>query len=215
MVAEMAIMNGTSHPARTTAALRPLAHITPPGARIVVSPLPSSPKDTMINRTHNTLSENVRAQSIELLNRYLAASIDLRAQLKHAHWNVRGAAFIAVHELFDKVAAATDGYADTIAERAAALGGTAHGTVQFASERSFLVPSVVGVAEEKPHIEAISGALASFGEYTRKAIDEVALWGDFGTADLFTEVSRSVDHQLWLVESHSKPESASRANGAA
>ena len=30
--------------------------------------------------THNTLSENIRAQSVELLNKHLAASIDLQAQ---------------------------------------------------------------------------------------------------------------------------------------
>lgn len=49
--------------------------------------------------THNTLSENSRGQSVELLNRHLAAAIDLHAQVKQAHWNVRGSSFSAVHEL--------------------------------------------------------------------------------------------------------------------
>jgi hypothetical protein len=52
-------------------------------------------------RTSNTLSENIRFKSAELLNRHLAAAIDLHAQVKQAHWNVRGPAFIAIHELFD------------------------------------------------------------------------------------------------------------------
>ena len=90
--------------------------------------------------THNALSENVRAQSAELLNLHLAAAIDLHGQLKQAHWNVRGPTFIAVHELFDKVAETVEGYTDQIAERAAALGAIAQGTVQVAAERSFLVP---------------------------------------------------------------------------
>ena len=55
--------------------------------------------------THNTLSQNIRAQSIELLNKHLAAAIDLHGQTKQAHWNVRGPNFIAIHELFDKVSA--------------------------------------------------------------------------------------------------------------
>ena len=38
--------------------------------------------------THNTLSENIRAQSVELLNKHLAAAIDIRAQMEQAHWNV-------------------------------------------------------------------------------------------------------------------------------
>ena len=90
--------------------------------------------------THNTLSENIRAQSVELLNKHLAAAIDLHAQVKQAHWNVRGPSFIAIHELFDKVSGEVENYSDLIAERAGGLGGTAYGTVQVAAERSFLVP---------------------------------------------------------------------------
>ncbi len=45
----------------------------------------------------------IRVQSVELLNLHLAAAIDLHAQMKQAHWNVRGPGFIAIHELFDRV----------------------------------------------------------------------------------------------------------------
>jgi hypothetical protein len=62
--------------------------------------------------THNTLSENVRTETSELLNRHLPAAIDLHGQLKQAHWNVRGPTFIAVHELFDKVAGEAESYSD-------------------------------------------------------------------------------------------------------
>src|SRR5437016_3230884 len=120
--------------------------------------------------TSNTLSENIRCKSAELLNKHLAAAIDLHAQVKQAHWNVRGANFIAIHELFDKVAGEVESYSDTIAERAAALGGTAHGTIQVATKHSFLVPYALGVADAKDHIFAVSGALAAFGQSARQAI---------------------------------------------
>ena len=45
--------------------------------------------------THNTLPEAIRRQSIELLNKHLAAAVDLHGQVKQAHWNVRGHSFIA------------------------------------------------------------------------------------------------------------------------
>ena len=45
-------------------------------------------------------------------------------------------------------------------------------------------------------------ALASFGESARNAIDESDEFADIDTSDLFTEVSRGIDYQLWLVESH-------------
>ena len=155
--------------------------------------------------TFNTLSENIRSKSAELLNRHLAAAIDLHAQVKQAHWNVRGPAFIAIHELFDKVADAVEGYSDTIAERAGALGGTAQGTIHMAVKRSFLEQYTLGVADEKAHIAAVTMAFAGFGDSARKAIDGSAAFGDQDTSDVFTEISRGVDHQLWLVESHLKP----------
>jgi starvation-inducible DNA-binding protein len=76
----------------------------------------------MMHFTHNTLSENIRAQSVELLNKHLAAAIDLHAQMKQAHWNVRGPSFIAIHELFDKVSEEVEVFSDMIAERAGGLG---------------------------------------------------------------------------------------------
>jgi starvation-inducible DNA-binding protein len=156
--------------------------------------------------THNTLSENIRAQSVELLNKHLAAAIDLHAQVKQAHWNVHGPGFIAIHKLFDDVAEHVEDYSDQIAERARGLGGTAHGTVQVAAERSFLVPYPHGVAGEQEHVFAVAGSLAAFGQSVREAIGQSATFGDADTADLFTEISRGVDQQLWFVESHAMPQ---------
>ncbi len=156
--------------------------------------------------TRNSLSENIRSQSVGLLNRHLAAAIDLQAQMKQAHWNVRGPNFIAIHTLFDKVAGEAAGYADLIAERTGGLGGTADGTVQNAAERTFLMRYPLGVARQEEHVFAVSSALASFGESTRDAIAQAETYGDAETADLFTEIARGVDQQLWLVESHVGPQ---------
>ncbi len=156
--------------------------------------------------THNTLSENIRTQSVAALNRHLAAAIDLHGQIKQAHWNVRGPGFVAIHTLFDKVAAAALETSDLIAERAAALGGTAEGTVQLASAKSYLVPYPLGVADEVKHIFAVSAALAAFGQQIRDAVGVSTTQGDPTTADLFTEISRGIDQQLWFVESHRAPD---------
>ncbi len=155
--------------------------------------------------THNTLSENIRAQSIEILNKHLAAAVDLHSQMKQAHWNVRGQGFIAIHELFDKTSEAVELFSDQIAERAGGLGGTAYGSVQVAAERSFLVPYPLGIADAQKHIFAVAGALAAFGQSVREAVDTVAENGDTDTADLFTGISRGIDQQLWFVESHMEP----------
>ncbi len=155
-----------------------------------------------MQKTHNTLTENIRGQSIELLNKHLAAAIDLHGQLKLAHWNVRGPAFIAIHELFDKVAAKVEEFSDMFAERTGALGGVAKGGTKNVLEKSFLKPYPVEIADEKTHVEAVSQALAAFGESVREAIDQSADYGDAITADLFTNIGRDLDQQLWFVESH-------------
>lgn len=158
-----------------------------------------------MQKTRNTLSEQIRIQSVELLNLHLAAAIDLHAQMKQAHWNVRGPGFIAIHELFDKVSTQVEDFSDLIAERAGGLGGTANGTVQTAVAQSFLVPYPLGIADEMQHLFAVSGALAAFGGSIVEAIGKSTEIGDPTTADLLTEISRGVDQQLWFVESHLAP----------
>ena len=125
--------------------------------------------------------------------------------MKQAHWNVRGPGFIAIHELFDRVSTAVEDYSDKLAERAAGLGGTANGTIQVAVEQSFLIPYPLGVADEMKHLFAVSGALAAFGGSVIEAIAKSTEIEDATTADLFTEISRGIDQQLYFVESHLAP----------
>ena len=133
-------------------------------------------------------------RSVELLAKHLAAAVGLHAQVKQAHWNVRGPSFIAIHELFDKVSTEVENYSDLIAERAGGLGGTAYGTVQVAAERSFLVPYPLGIADEQEHVFAVSATLAAFVQSAREAIDQAATFGDADTSDLFTEISRGINY---------------------
>lgn len=141
---------------------------------------------------------------VTLLNHQLADLLDLQLQAKQAHWNVKGPDFIALHELFDKVAEELEEHSDDLAERAVQLGGTARGTVQAIVKQSRLKPYPVEIASGKEHIRALSEALAHFGTSTRAAIDEATTAGDSATADLFTGVSRGVDKLLWLVEAHTQ-----------
>ena len=154
---------------------------------------------------HNTkidLSKDKREKVIALLNSRLADASDLKSQAKQAHWNVKGMSFIALHELFDGVATAVEGHVDLIAERITTLGGTAMGTVRLAAENSSLSEYPHEITDGAAHVDALSTALADFGKAVRKGIDEAADLGDQDTADIFTEVSREIDKQLWFVEAH-------------
>ena len=154
---------------------------------------------------HNTkidLAEDKRSDLIDILNQRLADAADLKSQAKQAHWNVKGMNFIALHELFDKVAAAADEHIDLIAERITTLGGTAYGTVRQSAEKSSLAEYPLEITDGTAHVDALSSALADFGKKIRADIDRAGEIGDQDTADLFTEISRETDKNLWFVEAH-------------
>jgi starvation-inducible DNA-binding protein len=157
---------------------------------------------TPLHSTKNDLGEKTRREMVELLNQQLADVLDLGLQAKQAHWNVKGPHFIALHELFDKVAEELEGFTDEIAERAVALGGVAQGTIQVISKNSRLTAYPLDAAAGKAHIAALSGALSQFGKSTRAAIDTATKGGDADTADLFTGISRECDKLLWMIEAH-------------
>jgi len=147
-------------------------------------------------KTKNGLSEATRVKAVELLIARLADCIDLQTHTKHAHWNVKGPNFIALHEVFDKINEEVEDYVDDIAERAVQLGGVAEGTARMVAKRSSLSEYPVNTVDGRSHLEALSSALAAFGTAARKGIDQANELGDLDTADLFTEVSRGIDK--WL-----------------
>jgi starvation-inducible DNA-binding protein len=152
------------------------------------------------------LSVASRTKVVTLLNERLADAIDLGAQTKHAHWNVKGPNFIALHELFDKVAENVEEHIDELAERITALGGTAHGTIAHAARSSSLQPYPEEITEGPAHVRALAAALADFGAKVRQGIDSTGSYGDAGTADLLTGISRDVDKHLWFLEAHLQAE---------
>ncbi|QEH33456.1 DNA protection during starvation protein [Aquisphaera giovannonii] len=165
---------------------------------------PSHPAAATPFPTKNDLGADVREKVIAILNARLADAVDLHSQVKHAHWNVKGPNFIALHKLFDDIHADVLEYVDEIAERAVQLGGVALGTVRSAAEHSQLAEYPATAVDGVEHVAALSSALAAFGKAAREAIDETDGLGDADTADLFTGVSRGIDKWLWFVEAHAQ-----------
>jgi len=143
-----------------------------------------------------------RTTLIELLGNRLADMIDLHLQTKQAHWNVKGPSFIALHKLFDEIAGEVDEFADSIAERITAMGGEAEGTLQAVSKRSKVKPYPLHLKTGKEHVEALADSMAAVGKSVRDAIAKSDEIGDADTADLFTNISRDLDKNLWFVEAH-------------
>lgn len=161
-------------------------------------------QEPKLYETENDIPQDRRVELIALMSQRLADAVDLQAQMKQAHWNVKGPNFIGLHELFDSVDEAVESYVDLIAERIVQLGGIAEGTVRVAAARSHLEEYPLAIADGQAHVEAVSKALSTFGHEARTAIDEADELGDADTADIFTEVSRGIDKWLWFVEAHTQ-----------
>ena len=161
---------------------------------------------TNLYSTAVNLSEESRIPVIQTLNQALADTTDLRSQAKFAHWNVKGPDFFQLHLLFDEVAETLSEHVDLLAERITALGGQAVGTTRIAASTSRIPEPPVEAVDEVEYIEWLTDHVGHHANFLREAIELAAELGDEDTADLFTELSREVDTQLYFLESHLQTE---------
>ncbi|EKQ69207.1 DNA-binding ferritin-like protein (oxidative damage protectant) [Leptolyngbyaceae cyanobacterium JSC-12] len=170
---------------------------------------------SMMYPTRIDLPADVRAQIIDLLNESLAYTLDLKTQVKQAHWNVKGMDFYQLHELFDELAGELEEYIDLLAERVTTLAGTAMGTARIAAEVSQLPEYPYDITDGKDHIVALADRYAIYAKLLRDGIEKTDDLGDADTADLYTEISRSIDMRLWFLEAHLQTEGVvNSSNGA-
>ncbi len=152
--------------------------------------------------TRIDLAEDIRVKVIEILNQTLAATLDLKTQTKQAHWNVKGMDFYQLHELFDEMATELEEYVDMVAERVTALGGVAKGTARIAASESILAEYDLNAVTGEEHVTALANSFGTYANHVREAIDTTDELGDADTADLYTEISRTIDKRLWFLEAH-------------
>lgn len=157
-------------------------------------------------KTENNIPANAKQAVIEMMNKALAATVDLSLIIKQAHWNVKGARFIMIHEMLDGFRDEIDVHVDEIAERVAQLGGTARGTTQAVAEATILKAYPTDIHSVEDHLHALIHAYGQVANLLRKYVDETAEAGDADAADILTAASRTLDKDLWFLEAHIQEE---------
>jgi starvation-inducible DNA-binding protein len=153
-----------------------------------------------LRKTRHPLDKQSREKSVALLNDFLVLAIDLRLQVKQAHWNVRGPNFISLHELFDRLAGELDEATDELAERITALGGRALGTALRIAKKTDL-DGLPNKATWGPDLLALlADRYAAVADCAGLAIERAQSVNDEVTADLFIKTAHGLDRALWFLE---------------
>ena len=132
-------------------------------------------------------------QVIEALQMLLTATLSLSNRVQEAHWNVKGANFGPLHELFGEIYDFLTDSADLVAERIVQLGGQAiadpSGGPLFGDDMSLLLAL-------KDALQELSGGF--------NAGIEMALDADQFTSDICIELGRETEKWLWKIEAHTQ-----------
>ena len=156
----------------------------------------------VLHATGIDLPPEIRVDVITLLNQTLVYTVDLRSQVKQACWNIKGKDFIPLHTLFTTIAASLDGYADLMAERIAVLGGVVMDTARMAVAPSQLSEYPSALVDGNAQVVGLVERFASYATMIRSSITQAADVEDAGSAAVYTDISRGVYTQLWILEAH-------------
>ncbi|KKP35861.1 MAG: DNA-binding ferritin-like protein (Oxidative damage protectant) [candidate division TM6 bacterium GW2011_GWF2_32_72] len=163
--------------------------------------IPNKSDQIIMHKTSNPLPENVRKNLADQLTKTLGTILDLRYQVRMAHWNIKGAGFIGLHLLFDQMAMELDGFIDQVAERVVILGGTALGRVQDASENSVLEKYPSDVFADQDHVKTLINRFSTYVKHLNEGSKFAGKLEDSVTFDLYTMLSGAAQKRLWFLES--------------
>jgi starvation-inducible DNA-binding protein len=132
------------------------------------------------------------------LESVLVELVDLSLIGKQLHWAVTGPRFRSLHLQLDELVDSWRDLADTVAERAVALGSVPDGQARAVAAASELAPLAQGAIDEHVAVREVTRRLAEVSERVRARLDPIGE-ADVASQDVLIEVVRQLEKQQWML----------------
>jgi starvation-inducible DNA-binding protein len=143
------------------------------------------------------LGGHVREEVGRALQATLVELIDLSLWGKQLHWTVAGPLFRGLHERLDELVDSWRDMADTVAERAVAIGYWPDGQARALAAQAGESEVERRALEDRTVLRLLAQRLAAVSERARDRVDRLGEL-DPMSQDVMIEVVRELEKQLWM-----------------
>ena len=148
-----------------------------------------------------SLDPTVAAGAAQFLTPVVLGLQALTLNGKQAHWHVRGANFVGVHELLDVIVDHAGDFADTAAERIVALGLPIDARAAVVAEKAGATQVPAGFTRSDDLVRAVIADIDAILVNVKAAVeglDEI----DLTSQDVAIEIQRGLEKDRWFLVSH-------------
>jgi starvation-inducible DNA-binding protein len=153
---------------------------------------------TSTSQTHlPPLGGHTREEVGNELQATLVELLDLSLIGKQLHWTIVGPQFLPLHLQLDELIESWREFADTVAERAVAIGFIPDGQTGAIETGSQLTEIERGLIEDQAVVRHLARMLAETSEHCRGRMDRLGEL-DSASQDILIEIVRELEKQLWM-----------------
>jgi starvation-inducible DNA-binding protein len=138
-----------------------------------------------------------------VLQGVLVDLVDLSLIGRQLHWTVRGPLFLSLHIQFDELSTSWCDLADTVAERAVALGFLPDGQAATVAAASQLTQVEQGPFEDHVAIRELARRVADVSERVRDQVNRVGE-ADPASQEVLVDVVRHLEAHQWMLRAQLK-----------
>lgn len=152
--------------------------------------------------TNPGLDEETSEKIITILQNRLSNEQEAALVLKHAHWNLVGPNFIAVHEMLDPEVDSVLNQADETAERISQLGGSPMGRADdVVANRNWDKFELTGRKSVEEYLKALIAYYEQFIAADREAIKQLDEL-DVISSNIVQDHVQDLEKFLWFMRAH-------------